>query len=251
MPSRAAVYSQQTARPFFGPARPPQPPPPPHAANKPKIDRRPKLALLQLNKQPAFERTFSRLLSGLSEKADVDSVTTEAQASVLFSSNLYPIILATDQALAEPRYDALRDEARQFVQNHGGTLVFCCHFPSFVHDMDAMKLFSSFGLYWRTGEYQRAEYTINRAARRTDAAALMSRYSPEARHLCDVDPADAIYLPAPAACVQSCVWPPSTNKSQTPAALTGIGLGKLGYLGDVHGDEGTMETVLITMCGLR
>lgn len=244
MPSRAAVYSQQTVRPFFGPVRPP-----PHTSML-RIDRRPKVALLQLKKQPSFDGKFSRLLSGLSAKANVDLITTEAQAGMLFSGR-WPIVLATDQALAEPKHIALRDAARQFVAR-GGTLIFCCHFPSLVHDLDATKLFSSFGLYWRTGDYHRTEHTINRAARRVNAATLTPRYSPEARHLRDVDAADAIYLPTAAAYIQSRVCPPSPieDRSQTPAALTRIGMGKLGYLGDVHGEDGPMETVLLTMCGL-
>lgn len=244
MPSRAAVYSQQTIRPFFGPARPP-----PHTSTA-QIDRRPKVALLQLNKQPGFDGKFSRLLSGLSAKAKVDSITTDAQAVAVFSGR-YPIVLVTDQALAEPKHMALRDEARQYVAR-GGTLIFCCHFPSFVHDQDATKLFSSFGLYWRTGDYHRTEHTINQAARRINAATLTPRYSPEARHLRDVDAADAIYLPTTAAYIQSRVCPPSPieDRSQTPAALTGIGMGKLGYLGDVHGEDGAMAIVLLTMCGL-
>lgn len=246
MPSRAAVYSQQTERPFFGPARPPQ------HISKPNIDRKPKVALLQLKKQADFDAKFARLLSGLSAKANVSLFTTEAQAETLFRINRYQIILATDQALAEPRHIALRNEARQFVLR-GGTLIFCCHFPSLVRDLDASKLFSSFGLYWRTGEYHRTEHAINQAARRINAAALTSRYSPEARHLRDVDTVDAIYLPAACSYAQSCVAPPSTieDSSQTPAALTGIGMGKLGYLGDVHAEDGAMESVLLNMCGVH
>lgn len=51
---------------------------------------------------------------------------------------------------------------------------------------------------------------------------------------------------------ESLVLPPERvqDLQQTPIALTNMGRGKLGYVGDVNGEEGT-DAVVLAMCGLR
>ncbi|CAK1355398.1 hypothetical protein CB0940_00875 [Cercospora beticola] len=243
MPSRAAVYSAQTPRPFYGPARPPR------VATKPQVDTRPRVALLQLQKHPYFDEQYALLLRELSARFQVDVITNRTQASHLFRNGWHSIVLATDQALAESNDYVLRDEARVFVQR-GGTLILCCHFAAAAPRLDVEKFFSSFGLYWRSGDYHRTEHDLNYAIAGVDTGDLKPRYSQQAVHLRDVDPRHAMYLPAATAYVQSSVCPPSPieDKTQTPTALAAVGQGRLGYLGDVNVEEGTVRTML-TLCG--
>ncbi|KAF2211582.1 hypothetical protein CERZMDRAFT_43168 [Cercospora zeae-maydis SCOH1-5] len=243
MPSRAAVYSAQTPRPFYGPARPPR------GASKPQVDTRPRLALLQLQKHPYFDEQYALLLRELSARFQVDHITNRTQASLLFRNGWHSIVLATDQALADPDNYVLREEARLFI-HRGGSLILCCHFAAAAPRLDVEKFFSSFGLYWRTGDYHRTEHDLNRAIAGVDIGGLRPRYSQHAVHLRDVDPRHAIYLPAATAYVQSSVCPPSPieDKTQTPTALATVGQGRLGFMGDVNVEEGTIRTVL-TICG--
>jgi hypothetical protein len=191
------------------------------------------------------------LLRLLRAKADVDSITTRAAASALFTANARPIVLATDEALTDHNNSPLLDEARHFVRT-GGTVIFCCHFSGFAQRDDADKLFAAFGLDWEFGDYHRTEHTVNAAVNRIDPSGLVSRYSQKAVHLRHVDQRDAIYLPTITSHIQSRVFPPSPieDTTQTPAALTSCGRGKLGYQGDVNGEEETTH-VLLAMCGFR
>lgn len=237
MPSRTAVYSSlavpQTTRPFFGPPRP-----------------RPVVLLLQLQKESFFDDQYEQLLCLLKTKADVQSITSRSAASGLFNSPSRHVVLATDQALTQAKNSPLRDEARQYVRT-GGTLIFCCHFPGQTSVPDMDKLFTSFGLQWQYGNYHRTEHSINDMGR-IDTTGLSPRYSQKAVHLQKVSKQDAIYLPSMTSHIQSMVFPPSPieDLTQTPAALTSCGRGRVGYLGDVNGEEET-DNVVLAMCRLH
>lgn len=191
------------------------------------------------------------MISELSSRTNVECITTSNRASTVFNNTWPSIVLVTDTAIVDPDNYQLREDALNFVER-GGTLILCCHFPCPIHKQGIDKLFSSFGLYWRSGDYHSTEHDINASVRGFDVGGLAPKYSQQALHLRDVDSKDAIYLPSASAYVQSHVCPPSPieDRSQTPAALTAYGKGMLGYLGDVNGEAQTIQ-ILLTMCGLR
>ncbi|KXS98106.1 hypothetical protein AC579_9001 [Pseudocercospora musae] len=237
MPSRSAVYSSiatQAPRPFFGPPRP-----------------RPRVVLLQLQKESFFDDQYARLLQVLKAKAEVDTITSRSAASALFNSKYRPVVLATDQALTESKNSTLGEEARQFVRS-GGTLIFCCHFPTYSQPSDVDELFSRFDLPWECGDYHRTEHSINDYMAHVETTGLTSHYSQKALHLQNVDRSDAVYLPSNTSHIESSVFPlsPIEDLSQTPAAFAACGRGKVGFLGDLNAEDAT-HNVVLAMCGLR
>ncbi|KAF2159111.1 hypothetical protein M409DRAFT_71238 [Zasmidium cellare ATCC 36951] len=211
---------------------------------------RPKVVQLALEKPPWHEEMEASLLEALKSTADLQEITTAAEASKLFNGNAKPVVLAIDQALSEKKHDRLRAEAVNFVKN-GGTIIFGCHFPSFVTPPNIDKLFSAFSLPWQMSEYNRTEFNVNGAMEQINTSGLVPRYSQKAVQLKKVPRSDAVYLPDASSYTQSMVFPaaPIADLTLTPAAFGASGQGKVGYLGDVNAEAATTHVVL-AMCGL-
>ncbi|KAK0258549.1 hypothetical protein B0A54_06104 [Friedmanniomyces endolithicus] len=214
---------------------------------------RPKIVLLSLAKQPWFDESYSPLLTLLKSKADVTEVTDRDEAYdllTLANPTTPGIILATDQALTEPKYTTLQRKAVDYVRHHGGTLILMALFSSFARPPNIKTLFQAFGLPWVSGDYHRTEFHVNTAATHVRTEGLVPSYSQKALHLAHVEPGDAVYLPSAASRTQSMVFAPHTvDTAQTPAVLGTCGRGKVGYTGDVNHEEPT-NLVVLAMCGL-
>ncbi|EOA81001.1 uncharacterized protein SETTUDRAFT_166407 [Exserohilum turcica Et28A] len=161
-------------------------------------------------------------------------------------------VLVTDGGIAQHGnvYAKLLDYAHS-----GGILVFMGTFSSFTRPSDFQSLFQKAGLPWKAGDYHRT--TVYRNDTDTDAtsssrAELPASYSQKAVFLTGVPRKYAWYLPNASSRTESLVFPPApiADQSQTPVAFADLGTGKLGYVGDVNGEEGS-EAVVLAMCGLR
>jgi len=132
----------------------------------------------------------------------------------------------------------------------GGILVLMGNFSSTIRPKDLDKFFQEAGLPWTHAEYLRT--TVHRNdSRETSHTSLPSSYSQKAVFLANVSVNDAWYLPTDASRTESLVFHSKRihDLQQTPIALTGIGKGKLGYVGDVNGEE-CSDAVVLAMCGL-
>ncbi len=214
---------------------------------------KPKIVLLSLEKQPWLDEMYGSLLQTLRAKANVEEITTKTAAQNLLESETKPqAVVATDGALAKGKFKTLRAKAVHFVRETGGTLIFGLHFPSFTRPPDMKTMFADFDLPWEAGDYHRTEFNVNGSEMRWfDTAKLVPRYSQKALHCKGVQKSDAVYLPDSSSRMQSMVFAPDPvdDLTQTPAAFTRCGEGRIGYLGDVNAEAET-EKVVLAMCGL-
>ncbi|KAK1023810.1 hypothetical protein LTS16_024566 [Friedmanniomyces endolithicus] len=216
---------------------------------------RPKIVLLSLAKQPWFDESYTPLLSLLKSKADVTEATDRDEAYDLLTlanptATIPAIILATDQALTEPKYTTLQRKAADYVRHHGSTLIFMALFSSFARPPNIKTPFQAFGLPWVSGDYHRTDFLVNTAAMHVSTQGLVPSYSQKALHLANVERGDVVYLPSAASRTRSMVFAPhAVDTAQTPAVLGACGRGKVGYTGDVNHEEPT-NLVVLAMCGL-
>ena len=133
----------------------------------------------------------------------------------------------------------------------GGVLIFMGLFSSFARPPDIKSLFSRLDLPWESGGYHRSTFKLNREMTHVDKSSMAMSYSQKALHLANVTFDDAVYLPTDDSVVESIVFGPRHvgDRTQTPAAFTKVGEGRIGYVGDVNNEDETTPLVL-GMCGL-
>ena len=79
---------------------------------------------------------------------------------------------------------------------------------------------------------------VNLRVRQIDKVGLPAAYHLKALFLKNVSQNEALYHP-----LEDC------NRAETPVAFGAVGKGRLGYIGDVNGEEGT-NAAIVAMCGL-
>ena len=220
---------------------------------QPQQSSRPTIILLSLEQEPWLDEMYSSLLTSLKAEAEVTQITDAVAASDLFKSTSTPpqAVIATDGALTKKKYANQTYQAVKFVREGGATLVFGLHFPSFSRPSDIKDLFKAFHLPWESGDYHRTDFDVNASMQLIGTTSLVPRYSQKALHVKNVKREDAVYLPSASSRIQSRVFAPEAvgDLTQTPAALTKCGSGRVGYLGDVNAEVET-DKVVLAMCGL-
>jgi hypothetical protein len=133
----------------------------------------------------------------------------------------------------------------------GCILVLIGNFSSSIRPKDLEKFFREAGLPWTNGEYLRTTVHSNDTEETSSHTSLPSSYSQKAVFLASVYVNDAWYLPTDSSKTESLVFHSERvqDLQQTPIALTNLGKGKLGYVGDVNGEEDS-DAVVLAMCGL-
>jgi hypothetical protein len=212
---------------------------------------RPRVVLLTLNKAEFFGDMYGDFITLLKTKAEVQQITTPEEARSAFNDQPKPAaILSADESLLASTRISLVHDALSYVRA-GGILVFMGLFSSFSRPSDIKTLFSRFDLPWESGDYHRSTFKLNREMTHFNKSGLAGSYSQKALHLANVTFDDAVYLPSNDSVVESNVFGPRRvgDRTQTPAAFTKIGEGKVGYVGDVNNEDETSPLVL-GMCGL-
>lgn len=132
----------------------------------------------------------------------------------------------------------------------GGIIILMGNFSSFTTPTDMDKLFREAGLPWTSSVYQRTTVHRNDTEETSPHTPLPSSYSQKAVFLAGVPAKDAWYLPNASSKTESHVFAsePVADQTQTPVALANIGKGKLGYVGDVNGEDGS-DAVVLAMWG--
>jgi hypothetical protein len=106
-----------------------------------------------------------------------------------------------------------------------------------VSERQFNRLFARIGLPWKRGSYTRETVKLRDAAAGPQLKGrLPATYSQKALFVQNV--------------TRSAVWyAQSDSSSEAAVVLAAVGQGKLGYIGDVNGEEET-EDVVLAMCGL-
>lgn len=214
-------------------------------------DPKPRVCLLNLDNPEFFNNMYTHFVRVLRDKSQSENITTPEQAKAAFTSSPPPeFILSVDGSLTSHTHSSLVEEALSYVRA-GGSLLFMGHFPSSTHPFDIANLFSRFDLRWASGDYHRTTVELNPSVTHFDTSQCVESYSLKALHLRHVANKDAIYLPTEFSRVESVVFSPEPvgDLTQTPAALAEFGRGKVGYIGDVNNEAGTMLLVMV-ICGI-
>ena len=149
-----------------------------------------------------------------------------------------------DAALCRKKNASLVPEAVKYVKA-GGTLAFMGACSSCVPPFELPKLFKAFDLAWRTGDYCRCEFAVNPEMQYIDTTGMPNPYFQKALHLKGVEPGDAVYrAPPDMAPDASHFGAGPADKFEVPTAIARVGVGRLAWIGDVNGEEGSNETLL-------
>lgn len=214
---------------------------------------KPRIVLVSLNRQSFFDNMYSSFLGELGSKAAMQRVSKPNSAIRMLSEQPPPsAVLVTDEALAAYKENRHVWEAVLQYVRQGGTAIVMGHFSSFTRPAKIKPFFAKAGLPWEAGKYLRTTLKLNQSAVGPSVAGTLPReYSQKAVFLRNVAPAHTWYYSDDNSVVESLVFSPTPAnvEGETPVALTNIGDGKLGYVGDVNTEEGS-TAVILAMCGL-
>ena len=212
---------------------------------------KPVIVVLTLDKPEFFNDMYEGFIRLLKTKAEFRQANTPEEARAAFNSHPKPAaILSADESLTVSTRISLVHDALSYVRS-GGVLVFMGLFSSFTRPPNIKTLFSRFDLPWESGSYHRSTFKLNREMTHFEKSGLAASYSQKALHLANVTYDDAVYLPGDESVIESNVFGPRrvTDRTETPAAFTKVGEGKIGYVGDVNNEDETTPMIL-GMCGL-
>jgi ribonuclease HI len=198
----------------------------------------PSTLVLCLNEESLFGAVHEYLIQHLEPKVSMRRVSTQAAAIEALSAEVPPsIILAADGAIT--RNKKVRERVIDCL-HRGATVVLCGCFSSTVTEGEFNRFFASLGLPWVRGGYERVTVTLKPDIVGQDLAVrLPSSYSTKAQFAAGV--------------VNSATWYTSKegweSRNQAAVAFINVGQGKLGYIGDVNG-ENESTVVVLAMCDL-
>ncbi|KAG4437424.1 hypothetical protein IFR05_007106 [Cadophora sp. M221] len=188
----------------------------------------PQILLLCLSFRFLFDEQYASLIDSISQSAQIKRPKSVNGAIKYLDSNTPKVIIATNEGLTKP-------------ENAAVTKI------HFVADFE--PLFTSFGLAWKRGNYERSTFEVSTLPRGVTSSSLPSAFSMKALHVREAKPQEKIFVPIPGGKTQSMVFAPRAI-DQTQAAIVGarIGNGYLAYAGDVNGEEES-ERVILALCG--
>ncbi|KAK3687696.1 hypothetical protein B0T22DRAFT_349821, partial [Podospora appendiculata] len=143
----------------------------------------------------------------------------------------------------------------------GGTAVLCNNFPGAMSSESTQNFFASAGLPWELGAYHRTTFHLNPDADLVADSALLLSTLPwacnmNAVQLSNVADGDAWFRPNATSKINTLASrfggiaaEPVTDLKNTGAACAKVGLGKLGYVGDVNSEEDSVR-IMLAMLGL-
>ncbi|KAF4453642.1 triacylglycerol lipase [Fusarium austroafricanum] len=209
--------------------------------------KRPQLLSISLNHQPFFDQLYEPLLAEIRSKADFWRAEDADSAGRRLSEEPNPAaVLITDEALTVNRNNHLWRAVLQYVRE-GGRAVVMGNFSSYVKPLSIKPFFAQAGLGWDVGSYHRTTVVLNNAAVESDLAAkMLPRYSQKAQFVKNVASEDAWYVTDEESVIESLVFPPTNARvsGESPVAFASVGDGKLGYIGNVNGEQGSNVAVL-------
>ncbi|CAH0043432.1 unnamed protein product [Clonostachys solani] len=192
-----------------------------------------RILALCLENENLFDDCFGALVSRITAKSQMERARTPEAAFTMLDQEPRPsVILVTDGGLARQRrvWDRVIDHLRD-----GATVVLAGLFSSMVNEGEFHRFFARLGLPWKRGSYHRTTVYLNTSADGTSRQ-LPASCSQKATFLQNVE--------------RSATWySEGTRSGEAAVAFVRVGSGRLGYIGDVNGEEASDQAVL-AMCGL-
>ncbi|KAK1834756.1 hypothetical protein QBC39DRAFT_342776 [Podospora conica] len=199
----------------------------------PQVARSRVLALC-LEHEDLFDKCFGSLVKTITSKAKLDRATTpEAAIRMLTDENIPSTILITDAAITRQR------AVFKLVANclaRGTTVVLCGLFSSMVNVNDFRCFMAELGLTWTFGSYARSTVSLSQYYTEIQTrSGLPKSYIQKAQFVKTPD--------------RSPIWYAGKNSGEGAVAFAKVRQGRLGYIGDVNGEEES-TAVVMAMCGL-
>lgn len=195
----------------------------------------PRILALCLEHNNLFEDLHADLLTSINSKVGLERATTPEAAISLLSGHSSPsVILVADGALT--RHTRIWERVIDHLRG-GAVVVLAGLFSSMVNRGQFDRFFAKLGLSWEQGSYHRTTVSLQRGIVGGNLTRLLpSEYCPKAVFVKNVG--------------RSATWYASGDSSSEAAVVfADVGNGKLGYAGDVNGEESS-NTVILAMCGL-
>ncbi|CAG9944815.1 unnamed protein product [Clonostachys rosea f. rosea IK726] len=192
-----------------------------------------RILALCLESEDLFDACFGTLVSRITAKSKMERARTPEAALAMLDQEPRPtVVLVTDGGLARQRkiWDRVIDHLRD-----GATVVLAGCFSNMVTKGEFDRFFARLGLPWKRGSYHRTTLCLNTSG-------------------------DGISRQLPASCSlkalfvqnveRSATWySEGTRSAEAAVAFVRVGSGRLGYIGDVNGEDASDQAVL-AMCGL-
>ncbi|KAL6881654.1 ribonuclease H-like protein [Trichoderma longibrachiatum] len=221
-------------------------------SNKMAANVKPRVLAVSLNRLSFFDSMYDSLLSKLRADSTFQRVEDGPSAIRMLLEEPRPdAVLVTDEALTLKKNAAVWDAVLKYIRR-GGTAVCMGHFSCFTSPMSIKPFFAKAGLDWSSASYHRTTLVLNAQAVGTSLASrLPPAYSQKAVFLKQAKPSDAWYVTNKDSVLESLVFGAENahTPGESPVLLARVAGGKLGYVGDVNGEEGS-EAVVLAMCGL-
>ncbi|KAF7543498.1 hypothetical protein G7Z17_g10690 [Cylindrodendrum hubeiense] len=194
-----------------------------------------RILALCLEDESLFDACFGSLVSHITSRAKMERATTQEAALAILTQDSPPsVILIADGGLTSRRkvWECVIDRLRE-----GTTVVLAGSFSSMVNEGQFNRFFARVGLPWQRGSYHRTTVSLCRDVVDGDLASrLPSAYSQKALFAKNVERSAAWYTE-------------SETSNEAAVAFAKVGSGRLGYVGDVNGEEAS-NVVVLAMCGL-
>ncbi|KAL7948251.1 triacylglycerol lipase [Trichoderma barbatum] len=215
---------------------------------------RPRILAISLHLKPSFDEGYSSLLTELRAKADFQRVKSATLAMELLSQQSQPrfsAILLTDEALS------LEENTRVWVAvlgyiHGGGTAIAMGHFPRYVQPENIAPFFSKARLGWGAGSRRQTTLLPNEnVIGKNVVRDLPLVYTQRALFVSGVATENMWYQTNQYSLALSTGFAPISAHvpGETAVALAEFGRGRLGYVGDIDGEE-VFVAVILAMCGL-
>ncbi|SJL04759.1 uncharacterized protein ARMOST_08129 [Armillaria ostoyae] len=198
------------------------------------------ILLLSLENEDSFDEIHAHFLSALRSKARVERALTQSEALTFLASSDLGGVFVTDPGITHKKHDSVLAKLVKYTKA-GGLVVIGGLFSTFVSFVEMDKFWLKWGQTWKMGSYHRETFyrNANNATVQVNPS-LADDYSMKAVYLKNVRPSAAMYKGSE----QN-----HDGDTETPVIHTKLGLGYLGYLGDVNAEQSSTN-VLLSMLGL-
>ncbi|KAH7117824.1 hypothetical protein B0J11DRAFT_93138 [Dendryphion nanum] len=182
---------------------------------------------------------YQQLLPKLLSRASVHESLTIQDALNYINSGWPSIILVSDSTITARNNDSeqLLNAVLEYTR-HGCTTITMGFFASTVEFEQLDEIFSQFDLKWQAAEYTKYDtFLANPDQSLIRTSTLAKKFYAKGVYLRKVPSAQMVYSAS------------SGGSNYAYAALGRVGLGKLGYIGDVNYEE-EPERLILAMCHL-
>lgn len=213
---------------------------------------KPRILSISLDHYSFVDRKFGSLFTKIQASSVFQRVEDGQSAKRVLLEDPPPhAVLITDGALTRREYASVWDAVLKYIQQ-GGTAVIMGFVAGSVNQLSIKPFFAKAGLDWELGSYYRSMLVLNSQVVGANLVSkLLPVYCPKAVYLRNVKYSEAWYVTYGYSVTESLVSQGGDvlMAGESPVLLACVGQGKLGFVGDVQGEEGS-EAAVLAMCGL-